>query len=340
MSFQLAPVDGLDIDQLAEMANTFAAKCQKAAQQTVKDAAICGNALNEAKSRVAHGEWLGWIGKNFDYSRQTAAAYMILAANVKRFTFEPESIREAMKLIAEQPAEESERPIVPRAERKIGRVEVDKVGQSVVQADRAKDDDPNPAPKTNTNHSPATAKAKEADRPAPAVVTPEIVDEPLPATVDPVQEWIRSHSLGDLVSAVVDQLEGDVAKRKAAAELRKLADKLDPPKTDKTPSKSQLIAMIPDDWAPELQRAAADWAEYKQARAKGERIQTVRAWELALEQFTTLPSKDVISKVNKAIENSWKGWNHDSKTGNGSGTGKVTTGRIKPTADEPKITYV
>jgi hypothetical protein len=172
------------------------------------------------------------------------------------------------------------------------------------------------------------------------VVTPEIVEEPAPVAVDPVQEWIRSHSLGDLVSAVVDHLEGDVAKRKAAAELRKLADKLDPPKTDKTPSKSQLIAMIPDDWAPELQRAAADWAEYKQARAKGERIQTVRAWELALEQFTTLPSKDVISKVNKAIENSWKGWNHDSKTGNGNITGKVTTGRIKPTADEPKITYV
>jgi hypothetical protein len=286
--------------------------------------------LEEQKAALGHGNWLPWIKETFggDDSAVRKIQRFLQKPNTTVLTYLPD---------------DSKPPIVPRAERKTGRVEVHKVGQTVVQADpanQAKDDDPNPAPKTNTLHKPATAKAKEADRPVPAVVTPEIVDEPEPVAVDPVQEWIRSHSLGDLVSAVVDQLEGDVAKRKAAAELRKLADKLDPPKTDKTPSKSQLIAMIPDDWAPELQRAAADWAEYKQARAKGERIQTVRAWELALEQFTTLPSKEVISKVNKAIENSWKGWNHDSKTGNGNGNGKVTTGRIKPTADEPKITYV
>jgi hypothetical protein len=142
-----------------------------------------------------------------------------------------------------------------------------------------------------------------------------------------------------LVSAVVDQLEGDVAKRKAAAELRKLADKLDPPKMDKTPSRSQLVSMIPDDWAPELQRAAFDWAEYKQARAKGERIQTIRAWELALEKFTKQPVATVVAKVNTAIEKSWKGWDHDTANQQSGGT-IAGTGRIKPgKIDESQIEW-
>lgn len=285
-----------------------------------------GRLLAAAKKKVPHGEWENWVTDTFQGRLTLRTAQLWMA----------KSKAPQMALLNSE---------VPRDERKSGRVKVEKPVDHIADTSekvdaRTVDDDPNPAPRTNTLHRPETAKAKEVDRQVPAVITPEIVDEPVPLAVDPVQEWIRSHSLGDLVAAVVDQLEGDAAKRKAAAELRKLADKLDPPKVDKTPSKSQLIAMIPDDWAPELQRAAADWAEYKQARAKGERIQTVRAWELALQQFTSQPSKEVISKVNKAIENSWKGWNHDSATGNRNGGGKVTTGRIKPAADEPKITYV
>jgi len=233
MGFELAPVEGLDDDQLKEMANLFAEKCQKAAQQTIRDAAIAGNALNVMKKRVAHGEWVAWLGANFDYSRQTASAYMTLASNVKRFTFEPTSIREALRLISEQPSEATESPIVPRSERKTGRVEVQKPGQQAVQPDepeakpeREKDDDPNQAPKTNTKHSAATTKAKEADRKPPAPITPEIIEEP---KADPVQQWIQSHSLSDLIGAVIDNLDGDKAKRKAAKELRKMADTLDPP---------------------------------------------------------------------------------------------------------------
>lgn len=232
MGFELAPVEGLDDDQLKEMANLFAEKCQKAAQQTIRDAAIAGNALNVMKERVAHGEWVAWLGANFDYSRQTASAYMTLASNVKRFTFEPTSIREALRLISEQQSEAAESPIVPRSERKTGRVEVQKLGQSVkpdeqeANPEREKDDDPNPAQKTNTKHSAATAKAKEADRKPPTPITPEIIDDP---KVDPVQQWIQSHSLSDLIGAVIDQLDGEKAKQQAAKELRKMADKLDPP---------------------------------------------------------------------------------------------------------------
>jgi hypothetical protein len=230
MSFDLAPVDGLDEDELKEMANRFAAKCQQAAQQTVKDAVIAGNALNELRTRTEHGKhgsWRAWLKSNFDYSHETARTYMTLAANVNRLTFEPASIKSALRAIADEREQTDEQEHVPRSERKTGRVEVAETNHpEKSDSSPASDPDPIPAPKSNTKHSPATAKAKEADRPAPAPITPEIVEEP---EVDPVQEWIRSHSLADLVSAVVGQIADDKAKRKAAKELRKLADQLDPP---------------------------------------------------------------------------------------------------------------
>jgi hypothetical protein len=171
-------------------------------------------------------------------------------------------------------------------------------------------------------------------------VTPVIVDEPEPS--DPIQEWIETHTLADLVFLVIAKTASSddaKAKAKAAKELRKLADTLDPPAEGKTLGRSQLVSMIPDDWAPELQKAAADWAEYKQARAKGERIQTIRAWELALEKFTKQPVATVVSKVNTAIEKSWKGWDHDSANQQ-SGGAIAGTGRINPAAiDESAITW-
>jgi hypothetical protein len=38
-----------------------------------------GEKLLEAKEQVEHGEWLGWLNKNFRLSQQTASIYMQLA---------------------------------------------------------------------------------------------------------------------------------------------------------------------------------------------------------------------------------------------------------------------
>ncbi len=219
---------GLADDELKEMANTFGEKCQQAAKKTVEDALTAGVALLAMRGRVADGEWLKWLGANWNYTRQTAQTYVTLAVHVKRFTCRtPDSIREAMRLIADQKNEEAEVQETPRSERKTGCVEVEKPGQTVFQSEESeRDDDPNPAPKTNTKHSAATVKAKEADRKPPAAITPEIIEEP---KSDPVRQWIESHSLSDLIGAVVEKLDGDKAKRKAAKELRKMADTLDPP---------------------------------------------------------------------------------------------------------------
>lgn len=325
---ELTTFDDMTIEAIEVACQSAFEECEsvfRAIDSKKNQLEIFGRLLTAAKKKVAHGEWENWLTDTFGgrLKLRTAQLWMSKAQKVALL-------------------DTDERPrIVPRAERKTGRVKVAETSSPETPDNLKRDPDPNPAPRTNTLHKPATAKAREADRQIPAVVTPEIMEEPgydRQAWDDPVPEkTLADWSVAEMLAFLKDSAD---EPKKRAKELRKAADELDPPKVDKTPSKSQLIAMIPDDWAPELQRAAADWAEYKQARAKGERIQTVRAWELALEQFTTQPSRDVISKVNKAIENSWKGWNHDSKTGNGNSAGKVTTGRIKPTAEDPKITYV
>jgi hypothetical protein len=135
-------------------------------------------------------------------------------------------------MIAEQPADVAESAIVPRSERKTGCVAVEKVGHTVVQADKPrpkKDDDPSPAPKTNTKHSPATAKAKEADRPAPQTVTPVFVSEPK-ATKEP-DDPFRYCTFDTIIEIAIGKLsDSDDQRKQAAKRLRKLADKLDPPK--------------------------------------------------------------------------------------------------------------
>ena len=219
------------LETLAEAANDAGEQVEKHAKSAVLIAITAGRALTAAKSQVPHGEWLGWLGKNWNYSQQTASNYIQIAnyQHAGNLT-DAKSIREALRMIGEEKENQSgvaESAIVPRAERKTGRVEVEKVGQPIVQADPPKpekDDDPNPAPKTNTKHTPATAKAKEADRPAPQIVTPVIVEELEAVPDEPtLADWPVSEILGFLKASADDP-------KKRARELRKAADELDPPK--------------------------------------------------------------------------------------------------------------
>ena len=132
---------GLSDDELKLMANTYGEKCQQAAKKTVEDAITAGTALLVMRERVPHGEWSKWLASNWDYTRQTAQTYLTLAVNVKRFTNRtPDSIREAMRVIADQQADEADQPeVVPRSERKTGRVAVEKPGQTAVQPDHSAD---------------------------------------------------------------------------------------------------------------------------------------------------------------------------------------------------------
>lgn len=317
MTFELAPVDGLNDDELKEMANLFAAKCQKAAQQTVKDAIVAGNALNELKGRVKHGEWRAWLKINFDFSTVTAFTYMTLAANVKRLTFEPTSIRAALRAIADEKEQNDEqgydeKEVVPRSERKTDRVQVTKPEPVELSENPGQlDENAVPAePKTNTLRTPATRRAREADRPVPAPVTPEIVDEPeeiLPGKT--LSDWSVSEMLAFLKDSADDP-------KKRAKELRKAADELDPPKKFRPPDVEDVRAYcIERKNKVDAEAFVAFYAQQDWRMANGNKISD---WKQAV---ITWEKRD------------------DSGSRNSSG-GRVTTGRIKPPAEEPKITFV
>jgi hypothetical protein len=230
MKTQMIDLSKLELATLAEMANDAAEQAENNAKATVQRAMDAGRFLNAAKEQCEYGTWLSWLGANWNYKHATASAYMQIAnfqhaGNLK----DAKSIREALRMIGEEKEDQPdvvESAIVPRAERKTGRVEVQEVGQTVVQAEEVKpekDDDPNPAPKTNTKHTPATAKAKEADRQAPMTITPVIIEEPPAVPDEPtLADWSVVELLTFLKSSADDP-------KKRARELRKAADELDPP---------------------------------------------------------------------------------------------------------------
>ena len=222
--------EGMALETLAEAANDAGEQVEKHAKSAVSIAVTAGKALMAAKSQVPHGEWLGWLGKNWNYSPSTAQNYMLIANTQHAGNLaDAKSVREALRIITDA-KQEKDSEIVPRAERKTGRVEVQEVGQTVVQADHSVDVskmvDENAVkaePKTNTKHSPATAKAREADRPAPMIITPVIIEEPPTVPDEPtLADWPVSEIIGFLKASA-----GEPKKR--ARELRKAADELDPP---------------------------------------------------------------------------------------------------------------
>jgi hypothetical protein len=210
----------LTVEARTEVIKEAAEESAWAIESTDKKLARLAELLKQQKGALGHGKWLPWIRETFGDS--DSAIW-----KVQRWMRGKSNNAPAHYLdLGEDQPDVVESAIVPRAERKTGRVEVEKVGQPIVQADPPKpekDDDPNPAQKTNTKHSPATAKAKEADRPAPMVVTPVIVEELEAVPDEPtLADWPVSEILGFLKASA-----GDPKKR--ARELRKAADELDPP---------------------------------------------------------------------------------------------------------------
>lgn len=57
---------------------------EDAAARTLEHAIECGRLLATAKDRVGHGEWLRWLGDNFDGSERTARDYMRLHEHADR----------------------------------------------------------------------------------------------------------------------------------------------------------------------------------------------------------------------------------------------------------------
>jgi DNA N-6-adenine-methyltransferase (Dam) len=91
-------------DQLTlfDIANHEHALCQVAVESAVQHAIRAGEALIEAKKRVAHGEWLGELRANFVGSIDLAEKYMRLARNSERvLNLTERSIRKALAALSD-----------------------------------------------------------------------------------------------------------------------------------------------------------------------------------------------------------------------------------------------
>lgn len=327
MKNELKQLDGIPVETLAEMANEAAEQVLKHGKSAVLSAVAAGNALEAAKKSVPHGEWLAWLGKNWNYSQPTASRYMAVASNYSSMSSlkDAKDVNEALRMIAERKDTET-----PREERKTGRVEVvkpaaEQVGQPVVRAEKqtqAKaDENAVPAePKTNTQHRAETAKAQESRRPAPPVITPEIIDDPeqKQTTDDP----FRNCSFDSIIEIAIGKLsERDDQRKQAAKKLRKLADKLDPP-----------TKFVP----PTIEDVEAYCAE-RRAQGKSNNVDA--------EAFIAHYEKQKWKQSNGLKLENWRAaiitWEKkDDSRGTKAGNAIPGTGRIKPEKfDESKIIW-
>jgi hypothetical protein len=240
----------LPIETLAEMANEKAELVEKNARKTVSDAIDCGRYLAAIKDQIEHGKWAAWLGANWNYSQVTAWRYMSLAA--KSFTMKDlgnaKNVNDALRMIAE---DKDEKP-TPRAARIPDRVEVvesasepdDHSGDANKMVDKQPDTDPTPDPPTIRKTAKGSEKVTEDKKPRTQPIVPEVLadDDMEIAKVDPVAEWIDNHSLSEIVGRIVEKIEDDKAKKLAAKQLRKLADKLDPPTKFTRPDLEEVSA--------------------------------------------------------------------------------------------------
>lgn len=174
-----------------------------------------GKLLTAAKAKVPHGEWENFVIDTFAgrLPLRTAQRWMAGPKAPKMALLKPDT----------------------KADRIPDRVEVVEPGQTVVQPDPPEEPDPDPTPDPPTIRKTAAGSQKvpEPDKPRTQPIVPEIVEDETPAvqwpTVAMAPQW-PDITLEQVVSQIIQQMEHEAQRKAAAKTLRKLADKLDPPK--------------------------------------------------------------------------------------------------------------
>jgi hypothetical protein len=88
------------LDELATRIKRRHQAVRDAAKNIVQQAIAAGMALNDAKSKLAHGEWLPWVEQNCGFSERTAHNYMLLAANRGKFAIDADlTLTQALRQI-------------------------------------------------------------------------------------------------------------------------------------------------------------------------------------------------------------------------------------------------
>lgn len=216
----------LPIVTLGEMANESAEQVEKNAKATVQKAIDCGRYLTAIKEQLEHGQWGGWLGANWNYSHDTANRYMTLANSAcVRNLIEAKSINEALRIISDSKPE-----TVPRAERKPADVVVSIPEDYIVDANKMMnavvDDGHTPDPPTQRKTAKGSEKVSEDKKQKTQAVVPELLDDD-PQEIFPEEKTLSDFSFNEILEFISDSAAGD--EKTVAKQLRKLADKLDPP---------------------------------------------------------------------------------------------------------------
>lgn len=90
------------LGKLAKVANAAAAMAETSAKNAVAKAIESGTALNEAKEKCVHGDWIEWLSNNWEHSVDTAQRFMKLATQQDSPKLdEAKSVRDALRIIAD-----------------------------------------------------------------------------------------------------------------------------------------------------------------------------------------------------------------------------------------------
>ena len=88
------------LEDLATRIKTAHRAVRDAAKNIVQQAVAAGQALNDAKAKLPHGEWLPWLERHCELSERTAHNYMLLAANRVKFTIDADlTLNQALRQI-------------------------------------------------------------------------------------------------------------------------------------------------------------------------------------------------------------------------------------------------
>lgn len=83
------PLEEKSLEELAKEANLYTARGDNCFKQGLTYYFAAGRRLNEAKSRLEHGQWQTWLTENFSASADTASNYMKLARRFGESKSEP-----------------------------------------------------------------------------------------------------------------------------------------------------------------------------------------------------------------------------------------------------------
>jgi hypothetical protein len=168
----LISFEGMALEHCAEAANMAAEQVETSARSMVQHADRAGRALLAAKEQVEHGDWLPWLGANFDQSISLANKYMAIASNSERIPNlkEAPSITQAMRMITE--AREEQAPKKPGVV--VTKPAADPAeSKDVIDVDSKPVEPPEPKPSAN----PRSNAAPSSPKPAPEFDLGSSLDE-------------------------------------------------------------------------------------------------------------------------------------------------------------------